>query len=212
MKKKRRVGVFIASENRLFRESLADRIAREQRFRVMGCVSGTTELLAQLKRLKLDLLLFDMDALGPVPESLLTRLQYTWPDLHILALAAQANDQEVARALRYGAAGLIGKNESLAKFLHAMEAVASGETWAGRKATARALAGLARDKRQSSPSSLTPRERQVFSLLKDGYRNKELASLLKVKEQTVKIHLHSLFRKLNVRTRVEAALKAAEQE
>ncbi len=54
------------------------------------------------------------------------------------------------------------------------------------------------------------RERQILGLLGDGYRNKELASILKIKEQTVKIHLHSLFRKLNVRTRVEAALKAAD--
>lgn len=210
MKKRRRFGVLIASENRLFRDCLADRIAREKRFEVEG-VSGASELLEQVKRVSPDLLLFDADGLGPMPESLLPRLRQYRGDLRILALGMDAGDQAVARALRYGASGLIGKDESVERVFHAMEAVASGETWAGRKATARALTGMAEQKRRTSVP-LTPRERQLLSLLAGGYRNKELASLLEIKEQTVKIHLHSLFKKLNVSTRVEAVLKAVEQE
>ncbi len=209
MRKQRPFGVLIASENRIFRDCLADRIAREKPFHVGG-VSGAAELLTELKRIKPDLLLFDTDALGPMPESLLPRVRQSGPDVRILALGMRAGEQEVARVLRYGASGLIGKNESLEKFFRAMKAVASGETWAGRKATARALMGLAEERRRTS-ASLTPRERQLLSLLSDGYRNKELASLLKIKEQTVKIHLHSLFKKLNVSTRVEAVLKAVQQ-
>jgi DNA-binding NarL/FixJ family response regulator len=125
-------------------------------------------------------------------------------------MARQVSDPWVARALRFGAAGLVGKNESVTTLLQAMEAVASGETWAGRRAIAQALSGLVKERRRSA-SPLTSRERQLLSLLGEGYRNKELATLLKIKEHTVKIHLHSLFRKLNVRTRVEAALKAATQ-
>ena len=204
-----RVEVLIASENRLFRECLADRIARDRRFRVQEAVS-TVQLPPRLKRERPGLLLVDADSLGPVPESLLSRLRSDWPELRVLAMAAQVSDPWVARALRYGAAGLVGKNESVATLLQAMDAVASGETWAGRRAIAQALSGLVRERRRST-SPLTSRERQLLSLLGEGYRNKELATLLKIKEHTVKIHLHSLFRKLNVRTRVEAALKAATQ-
>lgn len=208
MRRARRVAVLIASNNRLFRECLADRIERERRFTVGG-VADAADLAAQLKRVKPDLLLFDADALGPLPEELLLRLRQNGQELKILVLASEADDRAVSRALRYGAGGLIGKGETVGMVFRAMQAVASGETWAGRKAIARALKSFADEKRRTS-ASLTPRERQLLSLLAGGYRNKELASLIKVKEQTVKIHLHNLFRKLNVGSRVEAVLKAAD--
>ena len=204
-----RVDVLVASENRLFRECLADRIARDRRFRMQDAIS-IVQLPMRLKKERPGLLLVDADSLGPVPESLLARLRSDWPELRVLAMARQVSDPWVARALRFGAAGLVGKNESVTTLLQAMEAVASGETWAGRRAIAQALSGLVKERRRSA-SPLTSRERQLLSLLGEGYRNKELATLLKIKEHTVKIHLHSLFRKLNVRTRVEAALKAATQ-
>lgn len=210
MKRLRPLSVLIASENRLFRECLADRITREKRFRVEG-LADASDLGAVVKKLRPDILLFDADALGPMPEELLLRLRQNGTMPRILFLAEDADDRAVTRALRFGAGGLVGKAESVATVFRAMEAVVSGETWAGRKAIARALEALADSKRKSS-ASLTPRERQLLSLLPAGYRNKELASLIKVKEQTIKIHLHNLFRKLNVGTRVEAVLKAAEHQ
>jgi two-component system, NarL family, nitrate/nitrite response regulator NarL len=210
VKRLRPLGVLIASENRLFRECLADRITREKKFRVDG-LTDASDLGAVVKKLRPDILLFDADALGPMPEELLLRLRQNGAMPRILFLAEDADDRAVTRALRFGAGGLVGKAESVATMFRAMEAVVSGETWAGRKAIARALEALADSKRKSS-ASLTPRERQLLSLLPAGYRNKELASLIKVKEQTIKIHLHNLFRKLNVGTRVEAVLKAAEHQ
>jgi DNA-binding NarL/FixJ family response regulator len=153
--------------------------------------------------------LFDSDGLGPMPGGLLLETKRSMPGVRILAITAVADDRAVADGLRHGAGGVIGRTESAAELVRAMAAVASGETWAGRKAIARALQWVAENRRSSM--TLTPRERQLLSLLAGGYRNKELASMIRVKEQTVKIHLHNLFRKLNVRTRVEAVLKAAGQ-
>ncbi len=209
MKTSQAVTVLIASENTLLRECLAERIAREPGFRVLAEAADASDLPTQLKRAAPDALLFDADGLGALPENLLERLRSRWPDLRILALSGRTDDFAVARALRSGAAGVLGKAEGLSMLFRALSAVASGQSWAGREAIARALTGLQRRVR-SSAGVLTPRERQLLGLLAEGYRNKELASLLRIKEQTVKIHLHSLFRKLNVRTRVEAALKAAE--
>jgi DNA-binding NarL/FixJ family response regulator len=208
MKNRRRITVLIGSENRLFRECLADRIARDGRFRPVGTASGL-DLLAQIRTLHPEMLLFDLDELGAAPESLLARIRSLRPAPRVLALLARGHDASFARILRYGAAGAVAKDESVGRMLRAMLAVASGETWAPSKAIAQALSNLVEDTRQFTSSTLTLREQQLLSLLGEGYRNKELAALLRIKEQTVKIHLHSLFRKLNVRTRVEAALKAA---
>jgi DNA-binding NarL/FixJ family response regulator len=209
VKPRRRTTVLVASENGLFRECLNDRIGRDNRFRVVPMASAA-DLLSQVKACRPELLLFDADDLGAAPESLLLRLRSLRPQLRVLALISSVKDLSVARILRYGASGTISKEESVSTLLRAMAAVASGETWAPPKAIAQALSNLVEERRRVSTSALTMRERQLLSLLGEGYRNKELATLLRIKEQTVKIHLHSLFRKLNVRTRVEAALQAAQ--
>jgi two-component system nitrate/nitrite response regulator NarL len=200
--------VLIASDDRLFRECLADRLRREKRFTLLGTVSGS-DLRQRVRSSRPQLVLFDSDGLGPMPGGLLLETKRSMPGVRILAITAVADDRAVADGLRHGAGGVIGRTESAAELVRAMAAVASGETWAGRKAIARALQWVAENRRSSM--TLTPRERQLLSLLAGGYRNKELASMIRVKEQTVKIHLHNLFRKLNVRTRVEAVLKAAGQ-
>lgn len=209
---KRPAVVWVASENALLRDCLAEEIGRREHFRVGHVIAAAAELLALLEREHPDVLIFDAETLGSIPEALLTRLRSRWPDSRILALSPRADEQAVGRILRYGAAGVLSRDEGLPQLFQALKAIASGQIWARRPAIARALMSL---QRGSSPTGrgsqgLTPRERQLLALLGDGYRNKELASMLRIKEQTVKVHLHSLFRKLNVRTRVEAALKASE--
>jgi DNA-binding NarL/FixJ family response regulator len=205
----RRSKVLIASENAILRELLREWMQQTTSFEVIGFAPKASELQSEIKRSRPEVVLFDFDGLGSVPEGLLARLRARWPDLKILVLAAHADEDAVTRALRYGAAGVLAKGEGLSRLLLALESVTAGQTWAGRQAIARALTGLQRRRSHAGPS-LTPREQQLLTLLGDGYRNKELASLLRIKEQTVKVHLHSLFRKLNVRTRVEAALRASE--
>jgi DNA-binding NarL/FixJ family response regulator len=203
------VSVLLASENALLSDCLVERLSRETGVRLTGRVRGAAELLTALRHGQPDVLLFDLDGMGLLPEDLLARLRQRWPERRVLVLAPRADDHVVARILRHGANGVLGRSEGAAQLLEALAAVASGQPWARRQAIARALKTFPRDSADRRPD-LTPRERQLLGLLSDGYRNKELASILKIKEQTVKIHLHSLFRKLNVRTRVEAALKAAE--
>ncbi len=201
--------ILLASENALLAECLEDRLARETGLHVIGRVSGAAELFAALRDAQPDTLLFDLDGMGALPEDLLARLRHRWPDLRMLVFSPRADDHAVARVLRSGANGVLGRGEGIGQLLEAVAAVAAGQPWARRQAIARALEAFPREGSSHRPD-LTPRERQILGLLGDGYRNKELASILKIKEQTVKIHLHSLFRKLNVRTRVEAALKAAD--
>lgn len=207
MKSERRVVLLIASEDRLFRECLGHRLGEEAGFEVGGLVDAGSAL-ARAGELKPDVLLLDMDSLGSVPESLLHQIRRSHPDVAILAMETLDTEQAVARLLRAGVAGFVSKRDPVRMLLLAVEAVASGETWAPRRATARALSGLAQEQRGATVR-LTPRESQLLSLLSGGYRNKELASLLGIREQTVKMHLYRLFQKLRVKSRMEAVLAAS---
>jgi DNA-binding NarL/FixJ family response regulator len=208
LKRPRVARVLIVSDDRLLRDCVSERLEREEGLRMLPGCAGS-ELIPRLKTGKPDVILVDQDAVGASPESLLVRARAARPFAKILALASHATDAEAARALRYGATGVCDKAQGVASLLKAIAALLAGETWAGRRAISQALTEAVRERRSKPEMTLTAREREILSLLGGGYRNKELATLLRIKEQTVKVHLHSLFRKLNVRTRVEAALKAA---
>lgn len=205
MKGHDRLTLLIATESTIFRECLVHRLGEEDRFRVTSA-STVAEIFSHFRSAPPDLLIADLDALGPLPESLLTRLRSEWPEARILALSESGGDADAARILRAGAMGFFLKREGVKSLLNALHAVARGETWAGRLATARAISEITGSCDRKSPGDLTPRENQLLALLRDGYRNKEIARMLRIEEPTVKAHLHNLFRKLNVRTRVEAAL------
>ena len=206
MKGEKRVVLLVASEDRLFRESLGHRLGNEKGLEVGGLVDSGS-VLTRAGELKPDVLLLDMDSLGSVPESLLHQIRRTLPNLAILAMESRDTEHAVARLLRAGVAGFVSKREPVERLVRALKAVASGETWAPRRATARALAGLAQEQRGAAVR-LTPREGELLGLLSGGYRNKELASMLGIKEQTVKMHLYRLYQKLQVKSRMAAVLAA----
>jgi len=206
MKRARRILLLIVSEDRLFRESLEFRLNATRELRVGGAF-GCDKISAQIRDVGPDLILLDLDALGPMPESLLQEIRRSHPGIPILAVATLDTEAGVAQLLRAGVVGFVSKREPVAILLRAVTSVAAGETWAPRRATAAALTGLAQDQRFAA-ATLTPRERELLSLLSGGYRNKELAAMLRIKEQTVKMHLHRLFQKLHVKSRVAAVLHA----
>ena len=210
MKEERRVVLLIASEDRLFRECLGHRLGKETGFAVGGLVDAGS-VLARAGELRPGVLLLDMDSLGSLPESVIHGIRRTHPDLAILAMETGDTEHAVARLLRAGVAGFVAKREPVRMLVRALKAVASGETWAPRRATARALSGLAREQRGAAVR-LTPREGELLTLLSGGYRNKELASMLGIKEQTVKMHLYRLFQKLQVRSRMAAVLAAGARQ
>jgi DNA-binding NarL/FixJ family response regulator len=206
-KKNARVVLVVASEDRLFRECLGHRLSQERGFEV-GALADAQSVLARTAELHPRVLVLDLDALGATPESLLQKIRRTYAGTPILAMATPGGEHAVSRLLRAGVAGFVAKSEPVATLVRALEAVASGETWAPRRATARALSGL-EPERRGAGTRLTPREAELLALLSGGYRNKELASMLGIKEQTVKMHLYRVYQKLQVKSRMEAVLSGS---
>ena len=204
-----RVQLLVASENRLFAECVAERLARETAGDAHGSSCGFEELAAELRRRDPTVLILDSDSWNTVSEKLLSQLRSKSPRVRVLVMIARPDEAYAVRLLSSGVAGVVARAEPFVTLLRAFESVSTGRTWAQRRVVSEAITRVQRRAR-SSGRPLTPRERQILTLLGDGYRNKEIAARLDIKEQTVKIHLYSLFKKLNVRTRVEAALKAAE--
>jgi DNA-binding NarL/FixJ family response regulator len=205
-----RVILLVASEDRLFRECLGHRLGQESGFEVRG-LADTGNVLGRMADLHPAVLLLDLDSLGTLPESLLQKIRRGYAGTPILAMGTIDTEHAVSRLLRAGVAGFVGKREPVKTLIQALVAVAGGETWAARRATARALSEL-EPERRGAGIRLTPREAELLSLLSGGYRNKELASMLGIKEQTVKMHLYRVYQKLDVGSRMAAVLAAGRRD
>jgi DNA-binding NarL/FixJ family response regulator len=132
----------------------------------------------------------------------------------VLVLADRADGDLVLRALRLGVRGYVTKAEGLRDLATTIERVVAGErvmSPALEKDAMGALGRMAKRAREGAEveSGLTPRERQVLDLLGQGLTIGQIASRLGISPRTVETHVAKLYRKLGVRTRVQAISRAA---
>jgi two-component system NarL family response regulator len=129
-------------------------------------------------------------------------------------LTVAADEPTIFKALKAGAKGYLSKDVSISDLIKAIQAVYKGEFWVERKLIARFFEGeaIARSREEGRPERpkevLTPKEKQVLCILTKGCTNKEIGRTLFISEKTVKSHLNSIFRKLNVTRRLQAILYA----
>jgi DNA-binding NarL/FixJ family response regulator len=130
------------------------------------------------------------------------------PEIRILLFLDTADEEFEFQAVRAGACGCVSNASDLDTLLKAISVVGRGEIWVSRQVATRLIHKLAQAESAESTNSngLTRREWTVLGLLATGSRNKEIASRLAVSENTVKTHLYTIYRKINVDCRLAATL------
>ena len=131
----------------------------------------------------------------------------------IVVLTASLDSQDVLRAVRLGARGIVLKNMAPALLVQCLRSVQAGEHWLERCVITQAPDHLRqRDSAADcAADQLTPRELEIVRLAARGLRNKEISARLDITEGTVKIHLHNIYQKLEVDSRIELALHAQQK-
>jgi len=201
------IRVGIVSRHRLIRDALRLLVAGEEGIAVVGDYGDAEERSANV-------ILVDMPAKETEGFALLGAIQRTSPGSKVLVLAAGSDESLYARALRAGAKGCVSRDAAVSELSRAIRRVHEGEVWAKRRVLLRCI----REDSAQGPSGstgrgdgagrLTAREREILGLLASGRTNKEIGAALAISEKTVKSHLGSIFRKLEVTGRVQAVLCA----
>jgi DNA-binding NarL/FixJ family response regulator len=137
-----------------------------------------------------------------------SRLRNLTPEIKVLLFLDAADEEIELQAIRAGSCGCVSNGSDLDTLLKAIGVVGRGEIWVSRQVASRLITKLAQSESPDSPNSngLTPREWKVLGLLASGTRNKEIANRLSVSENTVKTHLYTIYRKINVDCRLAATL------
>jgi NarL family two-component system response regulator LiaR len=158
------------------------------------------------------IVLMDVEMPGQGGIELTQELHEKHPDVRVVMLTAFSDSERVFAALKAGAVGYLLKNSSPKEICAAVERAAAGEPMLSGEIAGRVLREFEREREEeryrAQLAGLTPREEEILKLLATGESNREIGKRLFISEQTVKNHVASIFRKLQVNDRTKAALLA----
>ena len=215
------IRILVVDDHTLFRRGLTALLAREPMFEVIGDAADAGEAQRRARELQPDLILLDNHLPGVNGVDALPALREAAPAARVLMLTVSEDEQDLVAALRNGACGYLLKTmegDALAKaIVRAMrgESVVADEmtgklVGAYRQAAATSTQAGVRGPPPSPIAQLSPREREILRGIARGASNKTIARELGIAETTVKIHVQHVLRKLDVASRVQAAVIATE--
>jgi len=212
----RPIRLVIAEDETMTREMLARLLALEDDIDVVGTASDGARALAVVRHQKPDVLLTDIGMPQVSGIEVTETLRREMPQVGVVILTIYNDDDRVFAAIKAGARGYVLKDSPPEETLAAVRAVGKGEALLHPSLVTRVLSEFGRLSVQKAADNavfadLTDRERGVLTEVGKGKRNKEIAEALFISEKTVKNHISSIFQKLEVNTRAEAALLAARQ-
>jgi DNA-binding NarL/FixJ family response regulator len=190
----------------LHREAWRTLLEKQPAIEVSGC-TGELSDIPRLGRPGATTILVDM---SHIQAALVGKLHELAPAFGLLLLVENFDLAQIVDSLRAGATGFIARDSSVGDLSRAIIATGRGEIVLPPELAAQALVALARGEQPSASSADSPteREREVLGLLAQGYTNKDIAQSLVLSVRTVEAHLHSIYGKLGVASRTEAALWA----
>ncbi len=201
------ITLVLANDHPIFLDGLEDIFRREPDFQVLArCLEGQAALRA-VRQLKPDVLILDlrmpkMDGLGVLREMQKEKLP-----TRVVVLTSALDEDEMLEAIRLGVQGVVLKEMVARLLVQCIRKVAAGEQWLEKRSVGLALEKLL--KRQAAAHEmaglLTPREIEIVRMVSDGLRNKEIADRLYISEGTAKVHLHNIYEKLKVKSRLQLA-------
>jgi two-component system nitrate/nitrite response regulator NarP len=198
--------VLLADDHPMIAAAL-DILLRGTDFQLVGRARSCAEAVAQTKSLKPDILLLDVNMPDGSGIDVLKSLRERGRTPRVILLTAGMDDGQLVAADRLRPDGIVLKTADPALLLECLEEVCRGGNWVDAEVAERTA--LAKQRASSAPS-LTPRERELVDLVRQGLRNRDIAAQLGVTEGTVKVYLHGIFDKVGVENRTELAMRAGE--
>ena len=201
------ITILLADDHAVVRQGLRMFLSLDEDLEVIGEAQNGQEAIDLARKLKPDVVL--MDLLMPVKDGItaIGEIRTEMPDVEVIALTSVLEDASVVGAVKAGAIGYLLKDTQSDELRRAIKAAAAGQVQLSPQAAARLMREV---RAPESPETLTERETDVLRLLAEGLANKEIARKLSIGEKTVKTHVSNILLKLNVRSRTQAALYAAQ--
>ena len=202
--------LLLIDDHPMLRNGLKQLIALDERLQVVAEAGNGIDGLTLAQQHDPDLILLDLNMPGLNGLDTLTQLREIALSGRVVVFSVSDNEEDVVSALKRGADGYLLKDMEPEALLKALHQAAAGQIVLSEALTPILVARL----RDSQPaqtrdiSQLTRRERDILQLISDGMTNKAIARKLDISESTVKVHVKYLLKKMNLKSRLEAAVWA----
>lgn len=206
--------ILIVDDHPLFRRGVRQLLEMESGFAAVAEASCGQEALRLAVEVEPDLILLDLNMAGMTGIEVLQALRVAGADCRIVLLTVSDAEDDVVAALRAGADGYLLKDMEPEELLVRIRQAAEGRMVVSEQlaATLAVAIGGQRDSGEDPLGSLTRRELDILRALAKGLSNKMIARRLEISEGTVKVHVKNLLKKLQLRSRVEAAVWAVRHQ
>lgn len=212
------IKVLLVDDHPLFRKGLRFLIDNSDGFEIVGEATDGLEGVKLMQQCHPDVVLLDIDMPTMRGIEALPIMLNHEPNLTVLMLTVSEDSQDLTEALRLGARGYLLKNIDTEFLLRSIRKALEGDSVLSPEMTTKLIQQLRAPETPKAPPSqnqyeddvLTPREREILYWIVKGLSNKEIAKELNIVESTVKVHVQNMMRKLNLSSRVQAALYAIE--
>ncbi|MBI5669022.1 MAG: response regulator transcription factor [Chloroflexi bacterium] len=214
------ISVLIVDDHPLFRDGLKQALELEDDIHVVGYSDEGEDAIKKARQLQPDVILLDINLPGMNGFQVARQIKAERPDLAVVVLTAYHDVQQVIHAMRAGASAYCSKEVTPDELIEIVRDVVHGyyivggekldhrslESWI--QATIEAMSGPYVIDAEEHFVPLSPREMEILQFVTHGLSNKEIALKLRISQQTVKNHMTSILKKLNVEDRTQAAVNA----
>jgi DNA-binding NarL/FixJ family response regulator len=206
----KRIGVLVVDDHALLREGLLAILREHEQISAVEEAASYEEAVEKVQRFRPDVVLVDAWLDDSIGIELLTLLRTAVDEPKLVVLSVDASEQALVGALQAGVRGLLDRTADGAQLVDSVLEVARNETFISRRLIRRLISTLSPAPDNDSCSaaalaSLTEREREILEHVALGETNRAIASALYLSQGTIRAHLRSIMRKLNIVNRVQAA-------
>jgi DNA-binding NarL/FixJ family response regulator len=191
------IRILSVEDHPVFREGLVTIIGSQEDMLLVAQASNAGEAAAEFRRHRPDITLMDLRLPGTDGTDTLIAIRGEFPQARVIMLTTSDGDADIQRAMRSGASAYMLKSMPKNELLAVIRSVHAGRRHVPPEVAARLAEHLGDDE-------LTTRELQVLRLIRDGYRNKQIADQLSISETTVNFHIKNLVDKLQANDRTHA--------
>lgn len=202
------IRVVVADDHPLFRQGVLYTLSRAPGIEVVGEAASGAQALAVALRVHPDVILLDITMPDGDGLSTAAQIKRLAPAVRIVMLTASEERDDLLTAMKAGVDGYVVKGAGAGEVVAAVEAAAHGEWYVTPRLAGVLLHEMTRTRQHNPLDDLSEREREVLRLIAEGRTNKEIGRELHLAEKTVKHYVTAVLQKLNLRSRVEAALWA----
>ena len=209
------IKIALIDDHTLFRSGIKALLSRQNDFEVIGEAADGLSGVKLVAQTRPDIVLLDLDMPVMNGREALAQILSAHPEQTVVMLTVSEDSDDLTECMRLGARGFLLKNINADFLLDSIRKAVDGDNVFSPEITARleqSLISPAAPPKNNALSSLTPRELEILGYLAAGHSNKVIARRLDLAESTIKVHVQNILRKLELSSRVQAAVYAVQHK